>query len=65
MLRQPADITGPVSDPLIDEVRSIRREMSERFGNDVEKLAEHLRRVGESYRRDQAPPADSESRVPR
>ena len=29
-------------DPLVDEVRSIRREISERFGNDVDRLCEHL-----------------------
>jgi hypothetical protein len=32
-------------DPLIDEVRAIRQRVSERFGNDPRRLAEHLREV--------------------
>ena len=51
---------GNGADPLIDDVRTVRRELSERFGNDVEKLAEYLRRVGESYRRSHPMP-ESES----
>ena len=31
-------------DPLIDEVRAIRRRLSERFDNDVKRLAEELRK---------------------
>ena len=33
------------SDPLIDEVRAIRRAISEQFGNDVDRLCEHLREL--------------------
>ena len=33
-------------DPLIDEVRAIRKELGDRFGNDVEKLADCVRQVG-------------------
>jgi len=33
----------PNADPLIDEVRRIRREISDRFGNDVRRLSERLR----------------------
>ena len=33
------------ADPLIDEVRAIRRSISDRFGNDVDRLCEHLRKV--------------------
>ncbi|MGH7213279.1 MAG: hypothetical protein ACREIT_00650 [Tepidisphaeraceae bacterium] len=29
-------------DPLIDEIRAIRRELSERFDNDVRKLCDYL-----------------------
>ena len=29
-------------DPLIDEIREIRRELSERFGNDVYRLGRYL-----------------------
>lgn len=32
-------------DPLVDEVRSIRKEISERFGNDVDMLCEHLESI--------------------
>lgn len=32
-------------DPLLDEVRSIRKEISERFGNDVDRLCEHLESI--------------------
>ena len=35
----------PSPDPLIDEVRSLRRRASERFGHDLNKLMEHLRAV--------------------
>ncbi len=42
----------PTPDPLIDEVRAARRELSERFGNDVRRLAEHLREI---QRRSNAP----------
>jgi len=32
-------------DPLVDEVRAIRRALSERFGNDVERLCDHLQEL--------------------
>jgi hypothetical protein len=32
-------------DPLIDEIRSIRRDISERFDNDVDKLCDHLQQL--------------------
>lgn len=32
-------------DPLIDEVRDVRRRLSERFGNDVDRLADHLKTI--------------------
>ena len=35
----------PHADPLIDEVRQARRELSERFDNEVHRLAEYLREV--------------------
>ena len=37
-------------DPLIDEVRSIRKEISERFDNDVNRLCEHLRSIEKTLR---------------
>ena len=45
--------TNPINDnadPLIDEVRAIRRSICDEFGNDVEKLVEHLRAVEAEYR---------------
>ena len=35
----------PSSDPLIDEVRAVRTELSDQFGNDVSRLCEYLRKV--------------------
>ena len=32
-------------DPLVDEVRSIRKEISASFGNDVDRLCEHLESI--------------------
>ena len=37
------------SDPLIDEVRAIRREICREFGNDVDRLCDHLREVERQY----------------
>lgn len=57
--RDPAAPARPHADPpdpLIDEVRAIRRDLSLRFGNDVERLAEHVRHVGDAHRRAAAPP---------
>lgn len=39
------------SDPLIDEVRRLRRELSAEFGDDIERLAAHLREIEERERR--------------
>jgi len=44
------ETTNDKTDPLIEEVRSIRRSICDEFGNDVAKLAEHLRGVEEEYR---------------
>lgn len=63
--RQPEQ---PFSDPLIDEVRAIRQRISERFGNDVRRLAEHLKEVERRHRgrvirrEDFLPPASAEER---
>ena len=45
-----ADPQPTGEDPLIDEVREIRRKLSERFDNDPVRLCEHARRVSEAYR---------------
>lgn len=37
------------ADPLIDEVRAIRKAISEESGNDVAKLCEHLRNMERDY----------------
>jgi len=37
------------ADPLIDEVRAIRREVSAEFGNDAERLCAHLREVEQEF----------------
>ena len=43
-------------DPLIDEVRAIREELSRRFGNDVRALAEHLKKYERNHPAGIAPP---------
>lgn len=39
----------PRPDPLIDEVRRIRKEISDAHGNDVGRLCEHLQEVQRQY----------------
>ena len=39
----------PYPDPLIDEVREVRRALSETFQNDVEKLCDYLQRIEEQH----------------
>ncbi len=41
---------GGRPDPLIDEVRAIRRAISEEFGHDVGRLCKHLRHLEEAHR---------------
>lgn len=38
------------SDPVIDEVRAVRRAISDQFDNDPRKLCEHLRQIEEQHR---------------
>ena len=40
-----AEASNIASDPLIDEVRAIRRAISEQFGNDVDRLCDHLQKL--------------------
>ena len=42
---------APTGDPLIDEVRAIKYELSARFDHDVEKLGAHLKAVQEEITR--------------
>ena len=37
-------------DPLIDEVRTIRRSVCDEFGNDVDRLCDHLQEIEQEYR---------------
>lgn len=41
--------TNGKSDPLIDEVRELRRQLLERFDGDLERLAEYLREIERRY----------------
>ena len=51
MIRSNDDGTSPeFGDPLIDEVRAIRREICAEYGNDVDRLVDHLRQVEAEYR---------------
>lgn len=38
------------NDPLIDEVRAIRKAIGEEAGEDFDKLGEYLRKVGQEFR---------------
>lgn len=50
-------------DPVIDEIREIRRRISERFGHDPARLVAHYQEVQEQYRdRLIDPPKPPESR---
>ncbi len=40
----------PSGDPLIDEIRAIRHKISEEFGNDVNRLVDHLRKLSVNTR---------------
>jgi len=41
---------SPMSDPIVDEVRAIRSSICEEFGNDVDRLCDHLQEVEREYR---------------
>jgi hypothetical protein len=41
--------TGPGGDALINEVRAIRRQISEQFGNDVDRLIDHLQTIERAH----------------
>ena len=46
-------------DPLIEEVRAIRKELSDRFGNDPARLCAHLREIESQHaERVVRPPGD-------
>lgn len=46
-MQEPRDNIPP--DPLIDEIRAIRKAISEEFGNDVERLCNHLREMEKEH----------------
>ncbi|NOT01731.1 MAG: hypothetical protein HOP29_14005 [Phycisphaerales bacterium] len=41
--------TTRATDPLIDEIREIRREIAEQFDNDIHKLCDHLRQLEQCH----------------
>jgi hypothetical protein len=43
------DDASEQGDPLIDEIREIRRQISEEHGNDIRRLGEYLMKVQEQY----------------
>ncbi len=47
MTPEPNEESG--TDPLIDEVRGIRRAISNLYDNDIDRLYEHLREVQRQY----------------
>jgi hypothetical protein len=57
------------SDPFLEEVRAMKRAVSERFGNDIDKLCDYLQELQKEYAdrivRAPAPDApDADSRKP-
>jgi len=50
MTETQADRYEPIGDPLIDEVREIRWQISKQFDHDLDRLAEHLRKVQREYK---------------
>ncbi len=50
-------------DPLIDEVRAIRKAISDRCDDDFDKLGEYLRKVGDEYRQKMKLAESSEGEV--
>ena len=44
------DARASIPDPLIDEIRAIRQQLSHRFDNDPRRLGEYARQVGEAFR---------------
>jgi hypothetical protein len=56
---EPANHTA---DPLIDEIRAIRREISEQFGNDVFRLGRHLQDQEQHQREHEVKPPPQPSR---
>jgi hypothetical protein len=49
MSQKPNNPEGSYTDPLVDEVREIRRAICEEFGNDVDRLCDHLETVARAY----------------
>lgn len=45
-----SDPVVDLSDPVIDEIREVRRQISQRFDNDPKKLVEHYMELQERYR---------------
>jgi hypothetical protein len=43
-------MTSPPHDPVIEEIREVRHQISARFGHDPERLYEHYLRLQEEYR---------------
>jgi len=49
--------------PIVEEVRERRRQLSKRFGHDLQGYARHLREIQEAYR-DRHPVVDQVTVVP-
>ena len=54
----------PADDPLIDEIRAIRKALSDRFDNDPELLGEYASKVGEAYRNQRPHEVRTTPRIP-
>lgn len=49
MSRTKSTAHAPETTP-VDDIRRVRERLSAEFGNDVDRLAEHARKVAEEYR---------------
>ena len=54
----------PAGDPLIDEIRAIRKGLSDRFDNDPERLGQYASKIGEAYRKQSMPGGRTTPRIP-
>lgn len=48
-MNQQSDERYPCDDPIVDEIRAIREEISDTFDNDVHRLCNHLRETERAY----------------
>lgn len=58
-------LPSPAPDPFLEEVRQLKQAASERFGNDIQKLAEHLREIERTAGNRVVPPPRNDGQAPK